>query len=327
MRGTVTVLALEFMIYSRNIVAEAQNERKKNQGYIRSMDQVFLWNSGRVFYVLDDEYTPYYIVYAKDTKDATEKFLKAFNMTLEDYVKKLYEIEDWEFWDLCVIDSKDAPLSYIKEMFEDSDIPEDRVWLEIAKEIEYSYEDEGHACGSPFSTLICNVAKKLGYNYKYWDEEKDPLDELNDDKFDTDPFDVDWGDDIDEAFNFVDVKGCDRFSNACRKETKKLQNTINKATNATAEFDKKHPILSKQTKDSPAHQILDQRLSNIKEDYDTSTEEGKLKDMLQIITDTYGYNRIQAIVSEFGYDLDDHDIHAFEKGDIDWQQALKAFDA
>ena len=48
MRGTVTVLALKFMIYSRIIVAEEQNERKKKQVYVRSMDQVFLWNSGLI---------------------------------------------------------------------------------------------------------------------------------------------------------------------------------------------------------------------------------------------------------------------------------------
>ena len=180
---------------------------------------------GRVFYVLTGDWDTY-VVYAKDVKDAAEKYFNKFGMTLEGYVKALYETDDWYGYDIDVIDSKDAPLSYIKEMLfpEDQDITDGEGWLAIAREIEDSYMSDGRACGSPFSTLIYNIAKKLGYDYMYWDEDKEPLEELNDDKFNTDPFDVDW-----DSESSVEVKPVsaadmtkDRFG---IKESKELTET------------------------------------------------------------------------------------------------------
>ena len=53
---------------------------------------------------------------------------------------------------------------------------------------------------------------------------------------------------------------------------------------------------------------LAQKNESLEEDYDTSTEAGRLKDMLQILVDAYGYEDVQFEVSQFGYDLADYEI-------------------
>lgn len=59
---------------------------------------------------------------------------------------------------------------------------------------------------------------------------------------------------------------------------------------------------------------------SLKEDYDTSTEAGRLKDMLQILVNAYGYDDIQFEVSQFGYDLADYEI-------VDEDAHLSSYDA
>lgn len=49
-------------------------------------------------------------------------------------------------------------------------------------------------------------------------------------------------------------------------------------------------------------------LKKLLEDFDTSTTEGKLKDILQIIVNEYSYEDIQDIIEGFGYNLSDFDI-------------------
>lgn len=53
---------------------------------------------------------------------------------------------------------------------------------------------------------------------------------------------------------------------------------------------------------------LAQKNESLEEDYDTSTEAGRLKDMLQAIVNNYGYNNIQFIVEQVGYNLADYEI-------------------
>lgn len=81
-----------------------------------------------------------------------------------------------------------------------------------------------------------------------------------------------------------------------------------KVDNAERRKELAKKILSRADRSIKNGSDLAQKNEALEEDYDTSTEAGRLKDMLQILVDAYGYEDVQFEVSQFGYDLRDFDI-------------------